>query len=58
MSDKTMSFGSIVLLVIFLMAAVPGFMLLCFFFPATMLTIGLIIFLSLFLYLQPPQETP
>jgi hypothetical protein len=53
---KSMSLPAILLLVLFLIVAVPGFMLLCYFFTKTMLLIGLIAFLTLILFLSPSEE--
>jgi hypothetical protein len=56
--NGSMSLPAVLLLVLTLLVAVPGFMLLCYFFTTVMLVIGLIVFLTLFLFLSqtPPEE--
>ena len=54
--NKSMSFGAVLLLVLVLLVAVPGFMLLCYFFTSIMLTIGLVLLLTLMIFLG--QATP
>jgi hypothetical protein len=54
--SKPMSPIAVLLVVLFLLVAVPGFMLLCWIFTKTMLVIGLVAILTFFLLASEPSK--